>query len=107
MDEKAFQEMKKKVLDNVTRSLARIEDVNNKLEATDNYIARYLPFNNFCQIIEACKVTQHQLAKNAELKQRLDNYEKFKMKELYSIILFDDGRAPDQFVKDYLVVGRE
>ena len=57
MDENAFQEMKKAVLANVQRSLARIEDVNNKLEATDNYIARYLPFNNFCQIMEVCKVT--------------------------------------------------
>ena len=42
---KDFVEMRKEVAGKVTLSLARIEDVNNKIEATDNYLARYLPFN--------------------------------------------------------------
>ena len=47
-DEKVFQEMRKDVTAKVNKSLARIEDVNNKIESTDNYLARYLPFNAFC-----------------------------------------------------------
>jgi hypothetical protein len=47
-DEKVFQELRKDVIAKVNKSLARIEDVNNKIEATDNYLARYLPFNSFC-----------------------------------------------------------
>ena len=47
-DEKIFQEMRKDVTAKVNKSLARIEDVNNKIESTDNYLARYLPFNSFC-----------------------------------------------------------
>jgi len=47
-DEKVFNEMRKDVIAKVNKSLARIEDVNNKIESTDNYLARYLPFNSFC-----------------------------------------------------------
>jgi len=38
---------------------------------------------------------------------KLDNYERFKTKEFYSKILFDDGKAPSDFEKDHLVVERE
>lgn len=88
-------------------SLARIDDVNNKLDSTDNYLARYQPFNNFCQVLECCKVTMAELLKNPKMKDKFDNYEQFKMKELYSIILFDDGKAPKHFEKDHLCVARE
>jgi hypothetical protein len=106
MDESVFQTMKRAVLQNVQKSLARIEDVNSKVESTDNYIARYLPFNCFCQIIEACKIV-NQSTKDPLVQERTDNYEKHKMKELYNMILFDDGRAPKDFNKCQLLVGRE
>lgn len=47
-DEEQFIELRKELIAGMNKSLARIDDVNNKLDATDNYIARYLPFNNFC-----------------------------------------------------------
>lgn len=34
------------------------------------------------------------------------NYEKFKTKELYQTILFDDGKAPKSFAKTQLLVNR-
>lgn len=46
------------------------------------------------------------MAKNKAVKEKVDNYEQFKMKELYTQILFDDGKAPKLFEKDHLVVGR-
>ena len=106
-DEKQFMELRKELIASMNKSLARIDDVNNKLDSTDNYIARYLPFNNFCQIIECVKVAIPEMAKNKVVKEKVDNYEQFKMKELYTQILFDDGKAPKLFEKDHLVVGRQ
>ena len=54
-DGDAFMQMRKEVLERVSKSLAEIEDVNNKIEATDNYLARYLPFNSFCNTVDICK----------------------------------------------------
>jgi hypothetical protein len=48
LNESEFDKLKDKVLGTVKVSLAKIEDVNSKIEATDNYLARYLPFNQFC-----------------------------------------------------------
>ena len=74
--------------------MARIDDVNSKIDATDNYIARYLPLNNFCQMLECCRVTAD---KSRKIRDKIENYEKYKMKELYDNILFDDGKAPSLF----------
>ena len=75
--------MRKDVIDKVNKSLARIEDVNNKIESTDNYLARYLPFNTFCQIMESAKVVFADYAKNKKLKENVENYEQYKVKDLY------------------------
>ena len=106
-EEKSFQDLRTDVLDKCRRSSNQIQDVNNKIEATDNYLARYLPFNSFCSAMEVSKIVTADLIKNKKMTERIQNYEQFKMKELYSAILFDDGRAPKQFEKDNLVVGRD
>ena len=102
-----FEEMTKQVMASVQKSLIKIQDVDHRLIKTDNYISRYLPFNNFCQIIEACKVTQLKLSKDTELRERIDNFEKFKMTELYQPILSDDGRPPNMFQKTMMMVDRK
>lgn len=48
VDDKAFTDMRKSVISSVQKSLTKIEDIDHRLLKTDNYIARYLPFNNFC-----------------------------------------------------------
>lgn len=75
----------------------KIEDVNGKIDGTDNYIARYLPFNTFVQILESLKLVFEDLYNDRTFKRKFDNYEWTKMEELYSAILFDDGKAPDKF----------
>jgi len=99
--------LRKDVNDKVNKSLARIEDVNNKLNSTDNYLARYLPFNNFCMSMECSKMVFADYVKNKKLKENVENYEKWKIKDLYDLILFDDGLAPKHFEKDMLVRDRE
>lgn len=42
-----------------------------------------------------------------KLRDTLKNYEKFKTKELYQTILFDDGKAPQNFNKTQLLVNRQ
>ena len=56
--------------------------------------------------MESCKVVFADYVKNKKLKENVDNYEQFKVKELYAAILFDDGRAPSGFEKDQLVRDR-
>jgi hypothetical protein len=38
-------ELRKEVIEKVNKSIAKTEDVNSKIDSTDNYLARYLPFN--------------------------------------------------------------
>ena len=102
-----FHKLKSEVLSHTSKSKARIEDLSNKLDSTDNYLARYLPLNTFCMIIEACKVCQIDFNRNKKLKETIENYEQFKMKALYAGVLFDDGRAPADFQKDHLEVERK
>lgn len=106
-DEVTFQLLRTEVIEKVNRAIAQIEDVNSKVDSTDNYLARYLPFNFFVQCVEACKMVTPELKTNRKLRETFNNYEKFKTKELYQSILFDDGKAPRQFSKDFLVVGRK
>lgn len=68
-------ELRKDVIASMNKSLARIDDVNNKLDSTDNYIARYQPFNHFCQIMESCKVCLPDIHKNKALREKFENYE--------------------------------
>lgn len=48
VDNKEFEEMTTQVMARVQKSLIKIQDVDHRLVKTDNYISRYLPFNNFC-----------------------------------------------------------
>jgi hypothetical protein len=99
--------MRKDLIEKVNKSTAKIEDVNNKIESTDNYLARYLPFNQFIQIMQICKQFSSEQLKVKKYREQIDNYENFKMKELYDNILFDDGRAPKVFSKEHLEINRE
>ena len=58
-------------------------------------------------IIEACKVSHVDFNRNKKLKETIENYEQFKMKQLYAGVLLDDGRAPAEFQKDHLEVERK
>lgn len=99
--------MRKDIVEKVNRSQAKIEDVNNKIESTDNYLARYLPFNQFIQVMQVYKQLSSDQLKVKKFKEQVDNFEQYKMKQLYEEILFDDGRAPKKFAKDHLEVDRE
>ena len=44
-DEETFLTLRTDVISKVNRAIAQIEDVNSKVDSTDNYLARYLPFN--------------------------------------------------------------
>ena len=58
-------------------------------------------------MLEVCKVTNPDISTSKRLRDIVENYEKYKTKELYQAILFDDGIAPSIFAKDHLVVSRE
>ena len=81
--------------------------MNSKIDATDNYLARYLPFNQFVQMLEVSKVVIPDIMTNKKLRENVENYEFHKTRQLYESILFDDGLAPKQFSKDHLLVGRD
>lgn len=100
-------ELRKEVIEKVNKAIAKTEDVNSKIDSTDNYLARYLPFNSFCQVLETVKVVVPEIQVNKKLRENLENYEMYKTKELYQAILFDDGKPPKKFTKDFLVVGRK
>ena len=100
-------DLRKEVIEKVNKAIANTEDVNSKIDSTDNYLARYLPFNSFCQVLESVKVVVPEIQVNKKLRDNLENYEMYKTKELYQAILFDDGKPPKQFSKDFLVVGRK
>lgn len=74
-EEKSFQDLRVDVLDKCRRSSNQIQDVNNKIEATDNYLARYLPFNAFCSAMEISKIVTADLIKNKKMTERIQNYE--------------------------------
>lgn len=106
-DASEFKELRIDVLAKVNRSMAQVQDVNSKIEATDNYLARYLPFNQFIQMLEVSKVVVPDILTNKKLREHVENYEYVKTRALYQHILFDDGKAPKHFAKDFLLVGRD
>ena len=73
-DSHEFMSLKKDVLERVQKSLAEIEDVNNKVEATDNYLARYLPFNTFCNTVDVCKTIVADLIKQPKMREEIMNF---------------------------------
>ena len=75
LDQKTFDGLRDTVVQTVRSSKAKIEDVNSKIDATDNYLARYLPFNSFCQSIEISKTISQEQIKTKKQKDRIENYE--------------------------------
>ena len=106
-DQSEFKELRSNVIEKVNRSMAQVQDVNSKIESTDNYLARYLPFNQFVQMLEVSKVIVPDILTNKKLREHVENYEYYKTRNLYQNILFDDGKAPKNFAKDFLLVGRD
>lgn len=106
-DASEFRELRTDVVEKVNRTIAQVQDVNSKIEATDNYLARYLPFNQFVQMLEVSKVIVPETLTNKKLREHVENYEYVKTRALYQQILFDNGKAPKNFSKDFLLVGRD
>lgn len=106
-DQSEFKELRNDVVEKVNKSMAQVQDVNSKIESTDNYLARYLPFNQFVQMLEVSKVIVPDILTNKKLREHVENYEYVKTRTLYQHILFDDGKAPKHFAKDFLLVGRD
>jgi hypothetical protein len=65
----------------------RVEDIHNCMKSTDNYLEKYQPFNAFCQLFEVLRMAllPEQIAK-------VQQYEEYRLKLLYEIILQDEGR---------------
>lgn len=75
-----------------------IVDVYNQLKSTDNYLEKYLPFNNFCQLFEVLR-----MALESEQIKKIRDYEEYRLKQLYEIILNDKGTPRTTFEKKYVV----
>ena len=74
-EEKSFQDLRLDVIDKCRKSSNQIQDVNSKIEATDNFLARYLPFNTFCSSMEISKIVTADLVKGKKMTERISNYE--------------------------------
>ena len=44
--------------------------------------------------MECCKVVFANYAKDKKLRENVENFEQWKIKNLYQNVLFDDGRSP-------------
>ena len=56
--------------------------MHNQLKSTDNYLEKYLPFNSFCLLFEILR-----MALGSEEIKKIRDYEEYRLKELYEIIL--------------------
>lgn len=59
---------------------------------------KYLPFNNFCQLFEVLRLTLEASSIN-----KVKDYEEYRLKELYDIILTDSGETRTTFNKKYVI----
>jgi uncharacterized protein YjgD (DUF1641 family) len=50
---KTFDKLTSELTEKMLKNMHNLDDLNSKLESTDNYLSRYLPFNTFCQIMDA------------------------------------------------------
>ena len=75
----------------------KVEDLQNCLKSTDNYLEKYQPFNSFCMFFEVLRMSLDpaQIAK-------IKDYEEYRLKELYDIILQDEGNPKTTFDKSYV-----
>lgn len=76
----------------------KIEDLSNCLKSTDNYLEKFQPFNAFCQLFEILRMALDpmQIAK-------VKDYEEYRLKQLYEIILSDKGKPLTSFNKEYVL----
>lgn len=65
-----------------------LEDVSNKQISIENYLHKYLPYNNFVSYMEVMHVLTDALGMK-----KLREYEKLKLKAFYLQMLADDGVA--------------
>ncbi|CDW74166.1 UNKNOWN [Stylonychia lemnae] len=98
LDEKTFQQNEKMIDQRLKELNNKCIDVMNNLKSTDNYLEKYLPFNVFCQLFEVLRLTLDQ----NHIK-RVKDYEEFRLKELYDIILTDQGDTKTTFNKKYVI----
>jgi len=56
--------------------------------------------------MECCKVVFANYAKDKKVREAVENFEQWRIKQLYQNVLFDDGRSPS-FQKDALVKDRQ
>lgn len=57
-----------------------------------------MPFNSFCQLFEVLR-----LALDGSQINKVKDYEEYRLKELYDIILTDTGDSKTTFNKKYLI----
>lgn len=98
LNEQKFVEFNKKHEENMKAQQNRIEDLSNCLKFTDNYLEKYQPFNAFCQLFEILRMALDpmQVAK-------VKDYEEYRLKQLYEIILQDKGKPLTSFNKEYVM----
>jgi hypothetical protein len=66
----------------------KIEDIGNCIKSTDNYLEKYQPFNWFCTIFEIVR-----LALDPIQFLKVKDYEEYRLKEMYELILSDSGES--------------
>jgi hypothetical protein len=76
----------------------KVQDLSNCLKATDNYLEKYQPFNSFCQLFEILR-----MALEPDQINKVKDYEEYRMKQLYEIILSDNGQPMTDFDKKYVL----
>lgn len=94
LDEKVFYNNEKIIDQRIKDINNKVNDVQNNLTSTDNYLEKYLPFNSFCQMFEVLRLALDQVQIN-----RVKDYEEYRLKELYDIILTDRGETKTSFNK--------
>ena len=52
-----YQKMAKTMQERLQHIHHQHKNLHSQITATDNYISRYLPFNSFCQMLEAVKIS--------------------------------------------------
>eukprot|EP00347_Sterkiella_histriomuscorum_P009677 403340298 len=98
LDENIFNENHKAIDLRIKDIKNQVIDVQNNLKSTDNYLEKYLPFNTFGQLFEVLRLTLEASQIN-----KVKDYEEYRLKELYDIILLDQGEAKTTFNKKYII----
>lgn len=98
LNEKVFQTKVVFIDDRLRELKNQIDDLSNNLKSTDNYLEKYQPFNSFCLLFEILR-----MALEPESLGKIKDYEEYRLKELYDIILQDEGNPKTSFNKKHIV----